>query len=585
MDQIDISRWLTGDDDIMDTLVGLASLPEESSQSSQSPQNQPTDTGADILEYLLQTGNSIDHNTNASFQPINAQPTQSHLFPSSTSTAPAPSANQVTDPPTDSPPTPIVITDTLFRDSVSVVQEKDNFVTFLPRSAPAAAAAAATAAKKQAAPKKAKFKEPIFVTESPQSYKKKKIGAATNTSRSAEDLSDDDMLDDDMNTSNNRNGGSKQMTSKERRQLRNKISARNFRVRRKEYITQLEEQVAEHEKTISDLKQENEKLRQANQDIMQQLLVQPITPPSSSSDESSSGSEGHHSPNTLPSAYQFQLNDLYDFNLFDQQAQQAHQQLNEPSNLFYLNHAAMPDWNIAQVLGEKGKSISAQEYQKELSRELMNDYPLLAPALMSIVLRHTLSLEYVTALAKEFSEKVGADMAGQDHAKPKRTEEDQETLRGVDIDDLKSSLNSLRIEDAQEPNEADSKKEKPSELELTQKMLTKHFRFYVLYRARGMSHQEIMDRCRPCLMGDKSRCGEGSKDKSKGKIPTNNSMQTLQTYCRVAGNLLKHPHRMTRVSEVLKKEIEFTHNKHISQVQSRYKRLFGPAQSKPRIAN
>ncbi|KAF9346212.1 hypothetical protein BGX26_002301 [Mortierella sp. AD094] len=38
----------------------------------------------------------------------------------------------------------------------------------------------------------------------------------------------------------------KKMTSKERRQLRNKISARNFRVRRKEYIFTLEGQVLQH---------------------------------------------------------------------------------------------------------------------------------------------------------------------------------------------------------------------------------------------------------------------------------------------------------------------------------------------------
>ncbi|CAO3686092.1 hypothetical protein G6F70_006308 [Rhizopus microsporus] len=45
----------------------------------------------------------------------------------------------------------------------------------------------------------------------------------------------------------------KNMSSKERRQLRNKISARNFRVRRKEYINTLESQVTDH-------KRANEKL-------------------------------------------------------------------------------------------------------------------------------------------------------------------------------------------------------------------------------------------------------------------------------------------------------------------------------------
>ncbi|KAI8380824.1 hypothetical protein BD560DRAFT_387236 [Blakeslea trispora] len=43
------------------------------------------------------------------------------------------------------------------------------------------------------------------------------------------------------------------LTSKERRQLRNKISARNFRIRRKEYITTLEGQVDDQKKKAEDL--------------------------------------------------------------------------------------------------------------------------------------------------------------------------------------------------------------------------------------------------------------------------------------------------------------------------------------------
>ncbi|KAK4514604.1 uncharacterized protein ATC70_002203 [Mucor velutinosus] len=593
MDQIDLNTWLNGDDDIMDTLVGLASIPDESASSHRNPQN----SGADILEFILQTGNI--HNSNPASLPISTQHTQPHPpAPAAPSTASAPSstsplqqANQMIERQSQAP-NPIVISDAMFRDSVSVVQEKDNFVTFLPHSTPAT--------KKQTAPKKAKFKEPIFVTESPQSYKKKKRAAAaanpTNHS-SAEDNSDDDMLlEDDMHHSNS---SLKQMTSKERRQLRNKISARNFRVRRKEYITQLEEKVSDHEKTIKDLKKENEKLRQANQELMKQLLIQPITPPSSSGDEllssssTSSGSEGHHSPDAVPPAYHFQLNDLYDFNLFDQQAQQAaHQQtqMNESSNLFYLNHATMPDWDMTQVLSDKGKSISPEDYQRELSRELINDYPLLAPALMSIVLRHTLSLEYVTALAKEFSDKVGADLIGEDPTKTKHTEDDQETIGGLDLEDLKASFNTLKIEDKQESTE---KKPELSELDITKIVLTKHYRYYVMNRARGLTHEEIIEKCKPCVLGEvvcsspmtrlkKKLVDQGRKKESSGS--KGNNIQTLHAYCRVAGNLLRHPHRMTRVSDVLRKEIEFTENKHAAQVESHYRSLISPSQ-KPRIAS
>lgn len=221
MDQIDLNTWLNGDDDIMDTLVGLASIPDEPASSHQSSQN----SGADILEYLLQTGN-IHSNGNPAFQPLIAQP-HPPTAPAPPSTSTPQQTSQVME---QQPcaPAPIVISDAVFRDAVSVVQEKDNFVTFLPHSTPATK-------KKQSGPKKAKFKEPIFVTESPQSYKKKKKAAsstaAPSNQSSADENSDDDMLlEDDMHHSNS---SMKQMTSKERRQLRNKISARNFRVRRK----------------------------------------------------------------------------------------------------------------------------------------------------------------------------------------------------------------------------------------------------------------------------------------------------------------------------------------------------------------
>ncbi|KAL1916882.1 uncharacterized protein VTP21DRAFT_5079 [Calcarisporiella thermophila] len=55
----------------------------------------------------------------------------------------------------------------------------------------------------------------------------------------------------------------KKMSSKEKRQLRNKISARNFRVRRKEYITSLEEQIEYQKKEVAELREE---LRQAQEE-------------------------------------------------------------------------------------------------------------------------------------------------------------------------------------------------------------------------------------------------------------------------------------------------------------------------------
>ncbi|KAI1789464.1 hypothetical protein LXA43DRAFT_581247 [Ganoderma leucocontextum] len=71
----------------------------------------------------------------------------------------------------------------------------------------------------------------------------------------------------------------KKMSSKEKRQLRNKISARNFRVRRKEYITTLEGDIAERDRLIDairtelgSMKSENVALRQEVDALKKSLL-------------------------------------------------------------------------------------------------------------------------------------------------------------------------------------------------------------------------------------------------------------------------------------------------------------------------
>ncbi|KAF9906358.1 hypothetical protein EC991_000761 [Linnemannia zychae] len=73
----------------------------------------------------------------------------------------------------------------------------------------------------------------------------------------------------------------KKMTSKERRQLRNKISARNFRVRRKEYISTLEGQVEQHKTEARHLREavtyvqaENQRLKEELEASKRQLAAQ-----------------------------------------------------------------------------------------------------------------------------------------------------------------------------------------------------------------------------------------------------------------------------------------------------------------------
>ncbi|CAG8489411.1 8268_t:CDS:2 [Paraglomus occultum] len=71
--------------------------------------------------------------------------------------------------------------------------------------------------------------------------------------------------------SNDMPGDMKKMSSKERRQLRNKISARNFRVRRKEYIQNLESTNQEQQKEINVLKQALAVLQEENSKLTQEV--------------------------------------------------------------------------------------------------------------------------------------------------------------------------------------------------------------------------------------------------------------------------------------------------------------------------
>lgn len=207
----------------------------------------------------------------------------------------------------------------------------------------------------------------------------------------------------------------KAMTSKERRQLRNKISARNFRNRRKEYIGTLEDELNQQKAENSQLKlelkwvkakmdrlqKENDKLRvdlvlggivlptpqQSQQQQTSPYLLDSSTiinstlnltnSTSSSSDESNLSSP----PNLFTD-----FPDNWDF-VLPQQEQQ-------PPQDTYLSHAIVPNWNINQVLSKETSVVPANN-----SQLLFQQYPLLAPALMSIVLTHTMTMSTDEILA------------------------------------------------------------------------------------------------------------------------------------------------------------------------------------------
>ena len=63
----------------------------------------------------------------------------------------------------------------------------------------------------------------------------------------------------------------KQLSSKERRQLRNKVSARNFRERRKEYITHLEGLVSKHQNEAMKFKKQVDTLKVERDELSTEL--------------------------------------------------------------------------------------------------------------------------------------------------------------------------------------------------------------------------------------------------------------------------------------------------------------------------
>ncbi|EMC92123.1 hypothetical protein BAUCODRAFT_276951 [Baudoinia panamericana UAMH 10762] len=91
---------------------------------------------------------------------------------------------------------------------------------------------------------------------------------------------DEEEMDEDERLLASEEG--KKLSSKERRQLRNKVSARAFRSRRKEYIGQLEGELAHKTQECNDLRQQNVGLLQENdryRGLIETLLRHPAFHP------------------------------------------------------------------------------------------------------------------------------------------------------------------------------------------------------------------------------------------------------------------------------------------------------------------
>ncbi|TVY31347.1 BZIP-type transcription factor, partial [Lachnellula occidentalis] len=115
------------------------------------------------------------------------------------------------------------------------------------------------------------------------SMRQNSVGTEDNNSHSPDNMShahrmrkDEEEMDEDERLLASEEG--KKLSSKERRQLRNKVSARAFRSRRKEYIGQLEGEIAGKVNENQDLRSTNRALMEENtrlSDLTRMLLSSP----------------------------------------------------------------------------------------------------------------------------------------------------------------------------------------------------------------------------------------------------------------------------------------------------------------------
>lgn len=117
------------------------------------------------------------------------------------------------------------------------------------------------------------------------------------------DAARDEMdLDEDTKLLMSEEG--KKLSSKERRQLRNKVSARNFRERRKEYITHLESLVSKHQNEAATYKAQVDVLKSEKDELASELSRLKISVSAAfESSKLQQGQVSNHSssiPSTLP---------------------------------------------------------------------------------------------------------------------------------------------------------------------------------------------------------------------------------------------------------------------------------------------
>jgi len=364
----------------------------------------------------------------------------------------------------------------------------------------------------------------------------------------------------------------KKMTSKERRQLRNKISARNFRVRRKEYISTLEEQVRDGDDRNKELQAKNRALQEENTKLKAEIkrlrtkygetyspeqsaesdadTVPPITPPSSNH----SSGESPNSVATTSSSF----SPLDRTNVLDLDFMDLYASADATPNTFasFISQAVMPNWDVSTVLqGKPSDGTVALANANRNPANLLLDYPLLGPALMSIVVNHTFNMNYTAFSMGHFpyNEPLPAyqdtGLAVSDIKRNPSLSPGLDDLSSDELGLLWDVLNK-RYQTALEDTENPDQEEELRNLSVVREKLLKQRKFRAtrelfwntVWKLQGLSPEEIKEKYNECLwvhaarelakqekIQKKAACTEASCSQSSSRLSWADKKRKLPT--------------------------------------------------------
>lgn len=355
-----------------------------------------------------------------------------------------------------------------------------------------------------------------------------------------------------------------------------------------EYINQLENKVDEQEDEIDQLKQENKKLQALNGQLMKEIMQlklqqQPsnITPlpselkplPQNELPEQQtmaitpiSSTSSHSPPNFMDSLLDFNLFNSIDFNDTNNNNTGA----NNNNNTTYLAHALIPSFDLSRVLDDK---LSQPPSSIENQHELMNMYPLLAPALASIVIRHTFTLHYVAYLSESFPYNYTPSFSNKNNkvmdilrpddwmnamtlgyrpqvstiggnAGDEDSDDDEHnngTTESIPTHMLEHDMATKRLK------EKWNKKYSICDPEQCKDVLWTHYPHYVFLRLRGYSHEEIMVKYKECM---EKRHLQQQQKRIKNAVSCN-KLELMKAFTSVATTMVRNPTKLPLITGVL----------------------------------